>query len=133
MVKPVSDNVLGNRFWLLNDFNGVDGADAPKPLADPATAKVKHDADIFSFVNGGGDEMAQNAIGKAELFAASHTLSEEAVTAENTQIGNNLRELLGDAGAVGAFVDACADALAAHLEEDSTQSRSSMLWCSNLS
>ena len=84
MVNPVNDNVLGNRFWAVNDLGKLDQVEQPpvvEPDAEPE--KVNPKSTIFTFAANGGDAMATSAINKAELFAASHTLNEEQVAQEN--------------------------------------------------
>ena len=74
MPAPVSDAVLGSRFWLVNDFASLENVQG---VNDPAQdnvqvdgpANVKHDAEVFSFVASEGDEMVRSAINRAEMFA----------------------------------------------------------------
>ena len=110
MVNPVNDNVLGNRFWAVNDLGKLDQVEQPpavEPDAEPE--KVNPKSTIFTFAANGGDAMATSAINKAELFAASHTLNEEQVAQENQKADANLRELVGDQGIVDTLVDEVAD------------------------
>ena len=82
MPAPVSDAVLGSRFWLVNDFASLENVQG---VNDPAQnnvqvdgpANVKHDAEVFSFVASEGDEMVRSAINRAEMFAAQHTLTDD--------------------------------------------------------
>ena len=111
MTQHINDKVLGSRFWLVNDFqplqqndNASNVANAPVRRQNPA-ANVKHDATVFSFVTNGNDGMVKSAINKAEIFAASHTLSEEERNLETVKANNNKRYLLGDEDAVNAFLD----------------------------
>ena len=109
MTQRISDKVLGSRFWLVNDFqplrqddNASNVADAPA-MRQPAD-NVKHDATVFSFVTNGGDGMVKSAINKAEIFAASHTLSEDERNQETAKANNNKRYLLGEQDAVDEFL-----------------------------
>ena len=110
MPNPISDKVLGSRFWLVNDFQSIDANDNASmqvhvPEQNRVAPKVKHDAKIFSFVNEDQDnEMARSAINKAELFAASHTLSVEQREQERVQALQNGTTLLGSQNAVEEFL-----------------------------
>ena len=111
MANPVSDAVLGSRFWLKTDFSM-----AVQPVAEPGAnqpdlSKVKHDSKILSFADAGGDTMAKSAIGKAELFAASHTLTDDEIEQERARAVNGTGELLGEDNK-GAFVNEAAADLA---------------------
>ena len=76
-MPPVTDAVLGSRFWLVNDFSPLENAQNPvAPAQGNAPANVKHDATVFSFVANAGDEMVRSAINRAEVFAAQHTLDD---------------------------------------------------------
>ena len=110
MANPISDATLGSRFWLKTDFSMAAPPQAAPNGAAPDLSKVKHNSTIFTFVNAGGDTMANSAIGKAELFAASHTLAEGAEAQERERANNAIRELLGE-GNKDAFVNEAADAL----------------------
>ena len=117
MPDPISDANLGSRFWLVTDYSPLNPAEAPAPQ-NPAVAKVKHDSTILTFVDAGGDSMAQSAIHRAELFAASHTLAgAEAHEAQRAQA--NAGRLLGE-DAIDAFIDSVAEAYAARLEDGTT-------------
>ena len=83
MTQGINDKVLGSRFWVANDFQPLQQNDNASNVANaqliqhrPAI-KVKHDSTAFSFATNGEDAMVKSAINKAEIFAASHTLSEE--------------------------------------------------------
>ena len=110
MTQPINDKVLGSRFWLVNDFqplqqndNASNAADAP---AGPRpAANVKHDATVFSFVTNGDSGMVKSAIYKAEIFAASHTVTDEQHEQETVKANNNKQYLLGDQDAIDAFLE----------------------------
>lgn len=78
MPPPITDAVLGSRFWLVNDFSPLENAqnNVNAPAPEGAPANVKHDAAVFSFVANAGDEMVRSAINRAEMFAAQHTLTD---------------------------------------------------------
>jgi len=110
MTQRINDKVLGSRFWLVNDFqplqqndNASNVAVAPVRQQQPAS-NVKHDATVFSFVANSEDGMVKSAINKAEIFAASHTLSEEERNQETARANENKRYLLGDEDAVEEFL-----------------------------
>ena len=111
MTQQINDKVLGSRFWVANDFqplqqndNASNVANAPRIQHRPAI-NVEHDATVFSFVTNGGDAMVKSAINKAEIFAASHTLSEEERNQETAKANNNKQYLLGDEDAVNEFLE----------------------------
>jgi len=80
-MPPVTDAVLGSRFWLVNDFAPL--GEVQNAGAQPnAPVNVKHDAAVFSFVANEGDEMVRSAINRAEMFAAQHTLADNAEEVE---------------------------------------------------
>ncbi|MBR4221466.1 MAG: hypothetical protein IKR81_09935 [Victivallales bacterium] len=111
MTERISDSTLGNRFWAVTDFSQqppAQGANGAQQVHAPA-ANVKHDSAITNFVNAGGDAMAQNAISKAELFAASHTLNADEVQAENAKADRNQEKLLGAEDAVDDFIEEAAE------------------------
>ncbi|MBP5674614.1 MAG: hypothetical protein J6X49_19695, partial [Victivallales bacterium] len=95
MTQRINDKVLGSRFWLVNDFQPLQQNDNASNVAvapvrhQPPTINVKHDATVFSFVANGEDGMVKSAINKAEIFAASHTLSEEERNQETAKANNN--------------------------------------------
>lgn len=78
MPPPITDAVLGSRFWLVNDFSPLENVqnNVNAPAPEHAPANVKHDAAVFSFVADAGDEMVRSAINRAEMFAAQHTLTD---------------------------------------------------------
>ncbi|MBR5080743.1 MAG: hypothetical protein IKX30_18555 [Victivallales bacterium] len=111
MTQGINDNMLGSRFWLVNDFqplqqndNASNVAVAPGRQRHPAI-NVKHDSTVFSFVTNGGDAMVKSAINKAEIFAASHTLTEDERNQETVKANNNKQYLLGDEDAVAEFME----------------------------
>ncbi len=111
MTERISDSTLGNRFWAVTDYSlqpAAQGANGAQQVHAPA-ANVKHDSAITNFVNAGGDAMAQNAISKAELFAASHTLNADEVQAENAKADRNQEKLLGAEDAVDDFIEEAAE------------------------
>ena len=104
MTERISDSTLGSRFWY--DSNpSVSAKSGASPAVKTSMKDVKHDSTITTFVKAGGDPMAQSAISKAELFAASHTISAEARQVANQKADNNLRELIGSAEDVDAFIN----------------------------
>ena len=111
MTQHINDKVLGSRFWLVNDFQPLQQNDNASNVANAQLIQhrparnVEHDATVFSFVTNGNDGMVKSAINKAEIFAASHTLSEEERNLETVKANNNKRYLLGDEDAVNAFLD----------------------------
>ena len=111
MTQGINDKVLGSRFWVANDFQPLQQNDNASNVANaqliqhrPAI-KVKHDSTAFSFATNGEDAMVKSAINKAEIFAASHTLSEEERNQETAKANNNKQSLLGDDDAVQQFLD----------------------------
>ncbi len=110
MTERLSDSTLGNRFWAVTDFSmqPITGADATDATAAPV-ADVKHNTTITSFVNAGGDTMAQSAINKAELFAASHTVDADEMRLETEVANRNLETLIGDEDAVDGFIEEAAE------------------------
>ena len=95
MTQGINDKVLGSRFWVANDFQPLQQNDNASNVANaqliqhrPAI-KVKHDSTAFSFATNGEDAMVKSAINKAEIFAASHTLSEEERNQETAKANNN--------------------------------------------
>ncbi|MBR4675724.1 MAG: hypothetical protein IKP00_14785 [Victivallales bacterium] len=110
MTERISDSTLGSRFWSVSDFSlpPIDAA-LRGEVGQPLLNDVKHDSSITTFVNAGGDTMAQNAINKAELFAASHTLNEEDVQRENKMADRNLLTLIGDENAVNHLIETAAE------------------------
>ncbi|MBP5640778.1 MAG: hypothetical protein J6X55_14955, partial [Victivallales bacterium] len=123
MTQNISDSTLGSRFWTVTDYKVPEDAPGLAPLVsqNPTTRKVKHDSTLTSFANSGGDPMAQSAINRAELFAASHTLSANAIEAEEQKKNTNLERLIGDEAAVTALVNEVADIYAStdeHLTAD---------------
>ena len=111
MTQGINDKVLGSRFWVANDFQPLQQNDNASNVANaqliqhrPAI-KVKHDSTAFSFATNGEDAMVKSAINKAEIFAASHTLSEEERNQETAKANNNKQYLLGDDDAVQQFLD----------------------------
>ena len=113
MTEHVSDSTLGRRFWSVNDFSKLAGPNALNP-ANPADAKKIEENNtlspkIISFVDAGGDTMAQSAINKAQIFAANHTLNAEDLQTEADKAANNLRELVGHEAEVNSLVDEVAD------------------------
>ena len=113
----ISDATLGSRFWINTDFSM-----AARPVAannertvDVATVN-KHNSNIFTFVNAGGDSMAKNAIGKAELFAATHTLSIDDEVHEQIRADNNYNALIGDENTKNEILDAAVEAFRAKNE-----------------
>ena len=104
MTDRISDSTLGSRFWYDSNPSVAAKAGA-SPAMKTAMKDVKHDSTITTFVKAGGDPMAQSAISKAELFAASHTVSAEARQVANQKADNNLRELIGSAEDVDAFIN----------------------------
>ena len=79
MPFPVSDLSLGSRFWQVSDLGDVMGKAVRDGIADGNAVKnVKHDAAVFSFAADDSSESVRSAINRAEIFAAQHTLSQEA-------------------------------------------------------
>jgi hypothetical protein len=111
MTQRINDKVLGSRFWLVNDFQPLQQNDNASNVAvaparnQPPAINVKHDTTVFSFVANGGDAMVKSAINKAEIFAASHTLSEEERNQETAKANNNKQYLLGNEDAVDEFLE----------------------------
>ena len=97
----ISDATLGNRFWIDTNLSamsvgGPNGLNGPNGPAQ--TSKVQHDSAITSFVNANNDPMAQSAINKAEIFAASRTLSDDEILLQETRASENKQHLLGNNG-----------------------------------
>ena len=110
MTQQINDKVLGSRFWVANDFQPIQQNDnasnvAVNPRRQRPAIKVEHDSTAFSFYSNGEDAMVKSAINKAEIFAASHTLSEEEREQETAKANNNKLYLLGDDNAVQEFLD----------------------------
>ncbi|MBR6372280.1 MAG: hypothetical protein IKS20_03790, partial [Victivallales bacterium] len=101
MPGPISDATLGNRFWIDTnlgaiDIGGPNGLKGPNGPAQPSM--VQHDSTIISFVNANNDPMTQSAINKAEIFAASRTLSDDEILLQETRASENKQLLLGNDG-----------------------------------
>ena len=100
MTQSISDSTLGRRFWSVNDFskltgpNAANAANAPNVPAEEVERKNKLPPNILSFVNAGGDSMAQSAINKAQLFAATHTLTDDEALLEAEKSAANLLTLV---------------------------------------
>ncbi|MBP5674005.1 MAG: hypothetical protein J6X49_16585 [Victivallales bacterium] len=110
MTQQINDKVLGSRFWVANDFQPLQQNDnasnvAVNPRRQRPAIKVEHDSTAFSFYTNGEDAMVKSAINKAEIFAASHTLSEEEREQETAKANDNKRYLLGGEDAVNAFLE----------------------------
>ena len=102
MPGPISDATLGNRFWIDTNLGktGIDGPSGLQGSGAPAEASmVQHDSTITTFVKANSDPMAQNAINKAEIFAASHTLSDDEIQQLEIRASENKQILLGNDGA----------------------------------
>ena len=109
MTQNITDATLGRRFWAVNDFSKLaapNAANAPNVPAAEAEENNKLSPNILSFINAGGDTMAQSAINKAQLFAATHTLTNEEVDRETAKSEANLLELVGNNDAVTQVVNA---------------------------
>ncbi len=109
MTQHITDATLGRRFWAVNDFSKLTGPNALNP-ANPADAKKIEKNNtlsptIVSFVNAGGDTMAQSAINKAQLFATTHTLTEDETLLKTTKSAANRLVLLGGEAEVTTIVD----------------------------
>jgi len=91
-MPPVTDAVLGSRFWLVNDFAPL-GAVQNAEVEQNAPVNVAHDAAVFSFVANEGDEMVRSAINRAEMFAAQHTLADNAEEVERVR-SNEVAQVL---------------------------------------
>ena len=109
MTQRITDATLGRRFWAVNDYSKLTGPNALNP-ANPADAeKIEKNntlpPTVLSFVNAGGDTMAQSAINKAQLFATTHTLTADEAQREAVKAAANRLVLLGDEAEVTAVVD----------------------------
>ena len=106
-MPPISDATIGSRFWIRTDFTLPAQPAAANNGAQPANAAVNndHNSKIFTFIDAGGDSMAKSAIGKAELFAATHTLTDDQRAQETALANRNAEVLVGDAEAVNEIVN----------------------------
>ena len=123
MTQQVNDKVLGSRFWVANDFQPLQQNDnasnvAVAPRRQHPANNVEHDSTVFSFVTNGEDAMVKSAINKAEIFAASHTLSEEERNQETVKANNNKQYLLGDEDTVNEFLEGVNAIYTDKFEED---------------
>ena len=106
MTRPIADATLGSRFWLKTDFTT-----AAHPIAHDGlqTVDVKrknvHDSSVFTFIDAGGDSMAKSAIGKAELFAATHTLTNDERQRETAAANDSIQKLIGGENEKRVFLD----------------------------
>ncbi len=109
MTQHISDATLGRRFWSVNDFTKLTGPNAANIPAAEAEKNNKLPPNILSFINAGGDTMAQSAINKAQLFAATHTFTNDDLNRETANLEANLLELVGGELQVTAVTEAVAE------------------------
>ena len=119
MPFPVSDLSLGSRFWQVSDLGDVMGKAVRDGIADGNAVKnVKHDAAVFSFAADESSESVRSAINRAEIFAAQHTLSQEARAQETARAARSAEKLGIDRDALVAELAAEPDALPDGMEAE---------------